>query len=57
MVKPYLSNNVLFADWINLNQEGDSLGTNFEEAAKELNRFFLSAVKNLNIRNYENHGS
>ena len=33
--------------------ENNSLLTNCEEVAKELNNFFAIAVKNLNIRNYE----
>ena len=31
--------------------------TNCEEIAKELNKFFANAVKNLNIPNYENYNS
>ena len=35
-------------------EENNYLLTNCEEVAKELNNFFASAVKNLNISNYEN---
>ena len=35
-------------------KENNSLLTNCEEVAKELNNFFVNAVKNLNIPNYEN---
>ena len=40
---------------INLTEEeNNSLLTNCEEVAEELNNFFANAVKNLNISNYEN---
>ena len=35
-------------------EENDSLLTNCEEVANELNNFFTNAVKSLNIPNYEN---
>ena len=40
---------------INLtDEENNSYLTNCEDVAKDLNNFFANAVKNLNIRNYEN---
>ena len=35
-------------------EENNSLSTNCEEVAKELNNFFANAVKNLSVKNYEN---
>ena len=37
-----------------IEEENNSLLTNYEEVAKELKNFFANAVKNLNISNYEN---
>ena len=38
-------------------EENNSLLTNYKQVAKELNNFFASAAKNLNIPNYENSDS
>ena len=38
-------------------EESNSLLINYEQVAKELNNFFASAAKNLNIPNYENSDS
>ena len=44
-----------FPERINFTEEeNNSLLTNCEVVAKELNNFFANAVKNLNIANYEN---
>ena len=54
-VKPFLLKNVHLPERINFTEEeNNSLLTNWEELAKELNNFFVNAVKNLNIPNYEN---
>ena len=43
---------------INLSEEeNNSLLTDCEEVAKELNKFFANPVKNLNVPNYENWNS
>ena len=52
-IKPLLSNKVLSSERINLTEENDSLVTDCGKVAKELNSFFSSVVKNLNIPNYE----
>ena len=47
-----------FPETINLTNEGNnSLFTNCEEVAKELNNLFVNAVKNINFPNYENYDS
>ena len=48
-VKPFLSNKVQSSERINLTDENNSLVTD----EKELNSFFSSVVKNLNIPSYE----
>ena len=49
------SKKILLPERINLTEEeSNSLLTNCEEVAEELNNFFANAVKNLNILNYEN---
>ena len=54
-VKPFLSKKIHFSERINLTkEENNSLLTNCEEVAEELNNFFANAVKNLNISSYEN---
>ena len=54
-VKPFLSKKIHLSERINLTEEeNNSLLTNCEEVAEELNNFFANAVKNLNISNYEN---
>ena len=52
-VKPFLSNKVQSSERINLTDENDSLVTYCGKVAKELNSFFSSVVKNLNIPSYE----
>ena len=52
-VKPLLSNKVQSSERINWTDENDSLVTDCGKVAKELNSFFLSIVKNLNIPSYE----
>ena len=52
-VKPFLSNIVQSSERINLTEENDSLITDCGKVAKELNSFFSSVIKNLNIPNYE----
>ena len=52
-VKPFLSNKVQSSERINLTDENDSLVTDCGKVANQLNSFFSSVVKNLNIRNYE----
>ena len=57
-VKPFLSKKNHLPERINLTEEeSNSLLTNYEEVAKELNNLFANAVKNLSIPNYENCGS
>ena len=57
-VKPFSSKKFLLPERINLTEEeNNSLLTNCEEVAKELNNFFANVVKNLNIPNYENCAS
>ena len=57
-VKPSLSKKIHLPEKINLiKEENNSLLNNCEEVAKELNKFFANAVKNLNIPNYENYNS
>ena len=47
-----------FPETINLTNEGNnSLFTNCEEVAKELNNLFVNAVKNIIFPNYENYDS
>ena len=54
-VKPFFSKKIHFSERINLTEEeNDSLLTNCEKVANELNNFFANAVKSLNIPNYEN---
>ena len=54
-VKPFLSKKIHLSERINLTEDkNNSLLTNCEEVAEELNNFFANAVKNLNISNYEN---
>ena len=51
----FLSKNVHLPERINFTEEeNNSLLTNWEELAKELNNFFVNAVKNFSILNYEN---
>ena len=45
---------IFLKEQISTDEENNSLLTNCEEVAKELNNFFANAVKNLNISNYEN---
>ena len=52
-VKPLLSNKVQSSERINSTDENDSLVTDCGKVANQLNSFFSSVVKNLNIRNYE----
>ena len=52
-VKPFLSNKVQSSERINLTDENDPLVTDCGKVAEELNSFFPSVVKNLNIPNYE----
>ena len=52
-VKPFLSNKVQSSERTNLTDENDSLVTCCGKVAKELNSFFSSVVKNLNISSYE----
>ena len=52
-VKLFLWNKVQSSERINLTEENDSLVTDCGNVAKELNSFFSSVVKNLNIPNYE----
>ena len=57
-VKPFLSKKNHLSESINLTEEANnSLLTNSEEVAKELNNLFANAVKNLNISNYKNCNS
>ena len=50
-----MSKKIHLSERINLTEEeNNSLLTNCEEVAEELNNFFANAVKNLNISNYEN---
>ena len=52
------SKKILLSERINLTEEeSNSLLTNCEEVAEELNNFFANAVKNLHILNYENCNS
>ena len=54
-MKPFLSKRIHLPERINLTEEeNNSLLTNCEEVEKELNNFFGSPVKNLNIPNYMN---
>ena len=54
-VKHFLSKKFNLSGKINLpKEENNSLSTNCEEVAEELNNFFANAVKNINISNYEN---
>ena len=48
---------IQYSERINLTEENDSLFTSCEEIAKERNKFFANAVKNLNIPVYENFNS
>ena len=52
-VKPFLSNKVQSSERITLTDESDSLVTDCGKVATELNSFFSSVVKNLNIPSYE----
>ena len=52
-VKPLLSNKVQSSEKINLTEVNDSLIRDCRKVAKELNSFFSSVVKNLNIPSYE----
>ena len=52
-VKPFLSNKVQSSETINLTDEHDSLVTDCGKVAKELNSFFSSVVKNLNIPSHK----
>ena len=52
-VKPFLSNKVQSSERINLTDENDSLVTDCGKVATELNSFFSSVVKNLNIPSHE----
>ena len=52
-VKLFLSNKVQSSERTNLTDENDSLVTDCGKVARELNSFFSSVVKNLNIPNYE----
>ena len=46
-----------YSERINLAEENNSLLTNCEEVAKEMNNFFVNAVKILNMAYYKNRGS
>ena len=46
-----------YSERINLAEENNSLLTNCEEVAKEMNNFFVNAVKILNIAYYKTRGS
>ena len=46
-----------FSERINLTREANLLITNCDQVAKELNNFFVNAVKNFSIPNYENSDS
>ena len=48
-VKPFLSNKVQSSEIINLTNEKDSLVTDCGKSATELENFFSSVVRNLNI--------
>ena len=52
-VKPLLSNKFQSSEKINLTEVNDSLIRDCGKVAKELNSFFSSVVKNLNIPSYE----
>ena len=52
-VKLFLSNKVQSSERINLTDENNSLVTDGGKVATELNSFFSSVVKNLNIPSYE----
>ena len=53
-VQSILLKNKKSISWrINLTEENDSFLTNNEKVAKEMNNFFVDAVKNFNIPNYE----
>ena len=52
-VKQFLSNKVQSSERINVTDENNSLVTDCGKIAKELNSFFSSVVKNLNILSYE----
>ena len=54
-VKPFLSNKVQSSERINLTDENNSLVTDCGKVEKELNSFFSSVVKNLNIPSYERY--
>ena len=53
-VQPFLSSKVQSSERIKLTEEDDTLITNKEEAAMELNDFFSNAVINLIIPKFEN---
>ena len=54
-IKPFLSKKIHLPERINLTEkENNSLLTNCEKVAKELNNLFGNPVKNLNISNYVN---
>ena len=55
-VKLFLSNKFQSSERIKLTDKNDSLVTDCGKVAEELNSFFSSIVKNLNIRNYEGCG-
>ena len=55
-VKPFLSNKVQSSERINLTDKSDSLIIDCGKVATELNSFFSSVVKNLNIPSYEGCG-
>ena len=46
-----------YSERINLAEENNSLLANCEEVAKEMNNFFVNAVKILYIAYYKNRGS
>ena len=52
-VKPFLSDESIDSDKINLNENGELINCK-SKTAEELNRFFSNIVKNLKILEYEN---
>ena len=53
-----MSKKIHLSERINLTEDkNNSLLTNCEEVAEELNNFFANAVKNVDISNYENCNS
>ena len=50
LFKPFLSNKAQYSERIKLAEEDNTLTTNEEQVAMDLNNFFLNAVINLKIR-------